>query len=277
MSLVRNTLPAKSVCVLLFVLFSALNNSRMQAAAQAVSRSPQSLSSENLYEVATVKLSNPYMVGGGFRVRGRRLESVNTSLGELILFAYELQRSQLLGTPSWAETEKFDATMLYRGEGIPGDPQCKAMIRQLLGERFGLRFHREEKELPIFALVLGQNGPKLRRSDGGPDSLPALHFSARGNFQASNARVSDLAQELQRTVLNRPVIDRTGLEGRWDFSLAWTPNETQFGGHSDGPPISTGNPDLFTAIQEQLGLKLQAMKAPAGTLVVDAASRPSGN
>jgi uncharacterized protein (TIGR03435 family) len=272
---VGGTLSAESFRVLwLVALLVFPGSSAIQAGSQVIADSQQLPAR---YEVATVKLSSPYIVGGGFRVRSQRLESVNNSLTDLILFAYELQRTQLLNAPSWADSEKFDATMLYGGEGIPGDPQCKAMVRQLLAERFGLRFHREEKELPVFALIVSQSGSKLHKSEGKPDGLPALQFSARGNFRATNAQVSDLVQELQRTVLNRPVIDRTGLNGRWDFSLVWTPNETQFGGHSDGPPVNAGNPDLFTAIQDQLGLKLQAVKAPAGTLVIDIASKPSEN
>ncbi len=238
---------------------------------------PKPKDSGGSYEVATVKPSAAWEDGSGLRVRGRTLESVNTSLSDLIQFGFELQAKQVVNGPDWMGKDKFDIEMLFDGKDFPNDTQCKSMVRQVLAERFGLKFHRETKELPVYALVVAKNGPKLTKSEGDPNGLPGLHFSAPGVLNASNATMSDLAGALQRSALNRPVTDQTGLAGRWDFGLDWTPDETQFSEHSRDQPLNPGKPDLNTAIQVQLGLKLEAVKATAGTLVIDHVEKPSGN
>jgi uncharacterized protein (TIGR03435 family) len=238
---------------------------------------PKPKDSGGSYEVATVKPSPAWDDGSGFRVRGRTLESVNTSLGDLLQFGFELQAKQIVDGPDWIGKDKFDIEMLFEGKDFPNDTQCKSMVRQVLAERFGLKFHRETKELPVYALVVAKSGPKLTKSEGDPNGLPGLHFSAPGVLNASNATMSDLAGALQRSALNRPVTDQTGLVGRWDFGLDWTPDETQFSEHTRDQPLNPGKPDLNTAIQAQLGLKLEAVKATAGTLIIDHVAKPSGN
>jgi uncharacterized protein (TIGR03435 family) len=133
----------------------------------------------------------------------------------------------------------------------------------------------------VYAIVVGKNGPKLTKSEGDPNGLPGLFFRGLGVLPARNATMADFAGVMQGAVLDRPVVDQTGLSGRFDFTLTWTPDEFQFGGLGIRVPPPADNaaapPDLFTAMQEQLGLKLEATKAPAEVFVVDRVEKPSAN
>jgi uncharacterized protein (TIGR03435 family) len=155
------------------------------------------------------------------------------------------------------------------------------MVQKLLTDRFKLTFHREKKELAVYAITVAKGGPKLTKSEGDPNGLPGLFFRGLGNLPAINATMTDFAGVMQGAVLDRPVVDQSGLTGRWDFTLTWTPDEFQFGGAAARmpPPANNGAapPDLFTAFQEQLGLKLESTKAPAEVLVIDSVSKPSEN
>lgn len=166
------------------------------------------------------------------------------------------------------------------GEGQPNDKQWKSMVQKLLADRFQLAFHRDKKELPAYALVVAKTGPKLTKSEGDPNGLPGLFFRGLGVLPARNANMADFAGLMQSAVLDRPVVDQTGLSGRFDFELKWTPDETQFGALGMRPAPSE-NPDappgLFTAIQQQLGLKLDSVKIPVEVFVIDRVEKPSEN
>ena len=233
------------------------------------------------FEVATIKPATPDRPGKGFMVRGRQFSTLNTSLADLITFAYGIHTKQITGAPSWVETEKFDLAAQPNGEGQPNDKQWKAMIQKLLADRFKLAFHRDKKELSVYAITVGKNGPKLTKSES-TSNLPGLFFRGLGNLPAVNATMADFAGVMQGAVLDRPVVDQTGIQGRWDFTLLWTPDEFQFGGLGVKPPPPPANntaapPDLFTAFQEQLGLKLEATKAMAEVFVIDKVAKPTEN
>ena len=233
------------------------------------------------FEVATIKPSKPDQQGKGFMVRGCQFSTINTSLSDLITFAYGIHAKQILSGPGWLETEKYDLAAKPNGEGQPNDKQWKTMIQKLLAERFKLAFHRDKKELGVYAIVVGKNGPKMTKSEGDPNGLPGLFFRGLGVLPAINATMADFAGVMQSAVLDRPVVDHTELTGRWDFTLTWTPDEFQFGGLGiKVPPPSkdaAAPPDLFTAFQEQLGLKLESTKAPAEVLVIDHVEKPTEN
>ena len=233
------------------------------------------------FEVATIKPATPDRQGKGFMVRGRQFSTVNTSLADLITFAYGIHAKQIIGAPAWVDTEKFDLAAQPNGEGQPNDKQWKAMVQKLLADRFKLAFHRDKKELSVYAIVVGKNGPKLTKSES-TGNLPGLFFRGLGNLPAINATMADFAGVMQSAVLDRPVVDQTGITGRWDFTLLWTPDEFQFGGIGVKPPPPPANnaaapPDLFTAFQEQLGLKLESTKAQAEVFVIDKVAKPSEN
>ena len=154
------------------------------------------------------------------------------------------------------------------------------MLRKLLTARFKLTFHREQKELPIYALTIGKNGSKLKEGVAPPDGPRPLIFvlSPQGvSLPGRNATMAELASVMQRAALDRPVMDKTGLSGRYDFDLEWTPDETQFGGQGPRETPESTKPSLFAAIQEQLGLRLEGTKGPVDVLVIDKVERPSDN
>lgn len=241
---------------------------------------PMATDADPKFEVATVKPSRPDVQGKGFRVRGRRFSTINTSVTDLITFAYGIHPRQISGGPEWMGGDKFDVTAQPDGEGQPNDKQWKTMVQKLLANRFQLAFHRDKKELSVYAITVAKGGPKLTKSEGDPNGLPALFFRGLGVLPARNATMADFASVMQAAVLDRPVVDHTGLSGRFDFTLNWTPDEFQFGGLGMKPPAASEGataPELFTAMQQQLGLKLEATKAPAEILVIDRVEKPSEN
>jgi uncharacterized protein (TIGR03435 family) len=226
------------------------------------------------FKVATIKPSKADQ-RGGHSFQGNRLRFTNITLNDLIAFAYEVHLKQAIGTPAWAGTDKFDIEVKPEGEGMPSGKQWKGMLQKLMADRFKLVFHREMKELPVYALSVGNTGPKLTK--GNPNGIPTLDFGALGTLHATDATVSDFTQAMQAVVLDRPVVDQTGLVGRFDFDLNWTPDDSQFAAIEAKVPSLADAPPLYTAIQEQIGLKLDATKAPAEVLVIDHAEKPFEN
>ncbi len=251
------------------------------------------------FEAASVKPNKTGDQGSSIRRQpGGRLSATNMPLRALITFAYQLQPFQLVGDPSWIRTENFDIVAKMEGDPPPvppgqgPDPHMVAM-RTLLAERFKLAVHRETREMDIYALVVarpdGTPGPKLQRTTtdcealmaarrGGPPPAapgPNAPFvcGMRGTFGqlvANSMPMSLFANNLSQR-MQRVVVDRTGLPGNWDFELTFAP-EPPAGPLPPGvelPPADPNAPSLVTAIQEQLGLRLQSTKGPVEVLVVD--------
>ena len=232
------------------------------------------------FEVATIKPSKPETAGSAITVRGRTFATLNQTVSSMMTFAFGIHPDQIIGGPAWVKEDRFDISAEPEGTGMPNDKQWKAALAKLLADRFSLAFHRDKKELSVYALTTLKSGHKLTVNDTNPNGLPALFFRGLGVFPVRNATMSDFAGVMQAVVLDRPVIDQTGLSGRYDFTLTWTPDDTQFGGRGgQAPPAdpATAPPGLFTAIQEQLGLKLEATKAPAEVLVIDRLEKPTPN
>jgi uncharacterized protein (TIGR03435 family) len=230
------------------------------------------------FEVAAIKPSQPGAPGFGIQVRGRQLSTLNTTVSGIVTFAYGLHPKQIVGGPPWLEQDKYDVLAEPDGEGQPNDRQWRTMLQKLLADRFQLTFHRDKKELAAYVIVVERTGAKLAKSAGDPNGLPGLGFRALGNLTARNATMTDFAGLLQGFVLDRPVVDQTGLSGRFDFTLLWTPDQSQFGGRA--PAVAedpNAPPGLFTAIQEQLGLKLESTKAIVDVVVIDHLERPTAN
>jgi uncharacterized protein (TIGR03435 family) len=178
------------------------------------------------------------------------------------------------------EADDYDIQAVTPGEVRPSHDEQMAMLRNLLAERFKLTFHREQKEFSIYVLEVAKGGPKLKASAGAPDdpsSVISTVYPQKILMPARNATLGDLASVMQRAILDRPVVDKTGLTGRYDFDLEWAPDETQFGGAIPAAEAEAVSPPLFVAIQQQLGLRLEATRGPIAALVVDSAERPSAN
>ena len=242
---------------------------------------PMAADAPLVFEVATIKPSVPDRPGKLFTVKGRQVLTINTTTNDLITFAYDLHTRQIVGGPAWMDSEKYDVTGQPESQGVPSRTQLSAMMKKLLEDRFKFTFHREKRELPVYAITVAPGGPKLTKNDNNPNGLPGLFFKGLGTLPAMNATMGDFAGVLQTAVLDRPVIDKTGLQGRWDFTLRWTPDETQFVNMGVRVPPPSNDPDappgLFTAFQEQLGLKLESTKGPVEVLVVDRVEKPSEN
>jgi uncharacterized protein (TIGR03435 family) len=247
---------------------------------------------------------------------GGRIRITNLPLKSIIAAAYgtpqPLTEFQLVGGPRWIETDRFDIIAKAAGDPPPGPggppPVMFEMLRTLLDERFHLTIHRETRDLPMFALVLARNdgrlGPQLHQSAtdcaalmasmmararaGGPPPAPPAPgerppCGARmfpGNISAGGMTMVQIVNGLSRTPgVNRPVSDRTGLSGAFDFDLTFTPEQMPQGERPAGappiPPIDPNGPSLFTALQEQLGLKLEPTKGPVEVIVIDGVEPPT--
>ena len=226
------------------------------------------------YEVATIKPSRPDEVNRTFLRQGRRFNTTATSIVDLMMFAYGIHFKQIANAPRWLETDKYDVTLLPAGEGQPSDEQLKEIMRKLLSDRLRLTLHREKKKLSVFRIVTLKAGAKLVHSLN-PDG-PAEVGGGVGTITVKSATIADFAGFLQRywspLLMDRPVIDRTGLSGRYDFTLRWTPDDSRNTGG-----VTDEFPDFFTAIQQQLGLKLETVTESIDVLVIDHVERPSEN
>jgi uncharacterized protein (TIGR03435 family) len=224
------------------------------------------------FEVASIKpVPQASGVSLDFRVeRGGRLTVTNLTLKVIILQAFGVKQYQIAGGPAWLDTDRFD--IAAKAEGDPGRQQMMAMPQALLADRFQLKVHRETKEGNVFVLVAAKGGPKLKPSTAAESYIrlyrntPMDQVGVDYTIGAQKASMSLFAERLGEMQLGRPVLDRTGLPGEFDFKLNYAIN--------DDP--DTG-PSIFSAIQEQLGLKLDAAKGPIETLVIDHAEKPSAN
>jgi uncharacterized protein (TIGR03435 family) len=235
------------------------------------------------FEVATIKSTDPGAKDGRYitmQGNNRFIEKAYT-LKLLIAAAYDLNPRTIFGGPSWLESDHYDIVAVTPGELRPTHNEQMSMLRTLLNDRFQLTFHREPKVFSIYELQIAKGGPKLKptdpHSDVPPSVGPGVVYPQRIVLPGRNATIGDLASLLQRAILDRPVVDKTELSGRYDFDLEWAPDETQFGG--DVPAASAEAPaaPLFSAIQQQLGLRLVATRGPVDALIVDKAERPSAN
>jgi uncharacterized protein (TIGR03435 family) len=233
------------------------------------------------FEVATIKPTKPDEQRKLFVVRGNHFMTVNTSLTDLITMAYGVQQKQIAGQPEWLDKDKWDIEAQPDVPGAPNRQQINTMVKKLLADRFQLKFHEDKKELGAYVLTVAKSGNKMTAGSTDPNQLPGLFFTGLGRLTVQNATMEDFSGLMQSAVLDKPVVDQTGLAGKWNFLLKWTPDESQFGGMGIKVPPPTDNPDapppLFTAIQEQIGLKLDAGKAQVKVLVIDKAEKPTAN
>lgn len=252
------------------------------------------------FEVASIK---PNSVGGrNVRVGvspGGRFNAENVWVRFLIRVAYNVKEFQIAGAPDWTASERFDVSA--KAENNVNPEQMRPMLQAMLADRFGLKLHRETKELPVYLLTAAKGGIKMRESKEGscitrgPDTPRPSAGEKLPNF-CGNIRMSrngidgaDLDMERLATTLSdvagRTVIDKTGLTGKFDVHLEWAADDAMPGLVAPGLPPDTGappagtdsGPSIFTALQEQLGLKLESSKAPVEVLVIDHVERPSEN
>lgn len=225
--------------------------------------------------------------GGGLQISGMNLK-------QLIAIAYDVREFQITGGPSWVATERFDINAKGTEGGEQRDFQklndaerrqlrddMNERVRNLLIERFGLQTHKEQKDGSVYALVQLPSGHKMKTVDVSGAGVRQQMRMGRGSLEAEGGNIEMLTQSLGRA-LGKPVPNKTGLTGGFSYKLEWTPDGNEAGppgvpGGGPAPAANLGGPSLFTAVQEQLGLKLESTKAPIDSLVIDKAEKPSAN
>jgi uncharacterized protein (TIGR03435 family) len=229
------------------------------------------------FEVASVKPVIPGTRGGRLNTEPGRLTITNISLRNCIEAAYELQPYQLSGEPNWVATERYD--IVGKAETPVGDHELMLMLQSLLAERFKLTLHHATKESSGYALVLGKNGPKLHEVELAGKGWVRNNAGGMTGQEVSMPR---LAESLSRR-LGLPVLDLTGIKGVYELKLEWTPDPSQSKNPAEGKdnPVESSadpnGPSIFTALQEQMGLRLEPRKVPMEIVVVDHIERPSEN
>jgi len=246
-------------------------------------QSPAGVPASLRFEVASLKPSLPGGRGGGIRPSpgGERYVATNISLRVLIQVAYRVKDDQVVGGPGWMSSDLFD--MNAKAEKPSSAEELHVMLQNLLADRFQLRFHRETKELPVYLLAVDKNGSKLTaheaQSAGDPWIDQSVDRILHVKMSAKFAPMEYFAWRLGQLV-DRPVVDQTGLKGGYDFELSFTrdlPPGFNENTRLNGEPLDTSGPTLFEALRQQLGLKLEAQKAPVGIMVIDHAEKPSEN
>jgi uncharacterized protein (TIGR03435 family) len=229
-------------------------------------------------EVATVKLNPAETRGRGIGWRGATLNVTNYTVLNAITFAYDVHERQVSGGSAWMSTDRFEIVIKPDTPGQPNGRQIRRLIQKVLAERFQLAFHNEKRELSVYA-IRQPEGTQHKMTAAGPGSnLPTLRYPTAGLLPARNASMTELAQSLQTAVMDRPVINETTIEGRFDFTLDWMPDESQFASFGTLQQLpDNGKPNIYEAFREQLGLRLEATRAPADIIVIDKVEKPSEN
>ena len=191
---------------------------------------PMPADAKPVFEVLTIKPSPPDEQGKLFGVRGGSFLTVNTTLMDLIKFAYGVQDKQVAGLPDWASNQKYDLNGKPDVPGTPNPEQLRHMVQQALADRYQVKFHEDKKEMSAYVLSVAKGGEKMEKAAPDSGALPALFFRGLGVLTVRNATMEDFCHLLQSAVLDRPVVDQTELQGRYNFLLKWTPDESQFGG-----------------------------------------------
>jgi uncharacterized protein (TIGR03435 family) len=183
------------------------------------------------FVVATIKPSNPNALGQGYGFRGEDVVTSNTSLSWLITMGYNMHANQVIGAPGWFDSERFDLLGRPDTPGQPSRDQLKIMFKKLLAERFQLKFHMEKRELSAYTITVLKTGAKFEASTADPNAGLGVGFGlAPGGgmtFNVRNAPFASIANALQGNLLDRPVVDLTGLTGKYDFSVKFTPDPSQ--------------------------------------------------
>jgi uncharacterized protein (TIGR03435 family) len=235
-----------------------------------------SLAKTPTFDVISVKPNNS---GGAtmFRMTPDGFTMVNMPLDLLLTRGFQVDPNQIIGEPGWAKSDRWDVDAKVAGEDVAAlakmtfDPR-QAMFQQVLTDRFGMKFHRETRELPVYALVVAKGGPKIKGSKPDPDAPdegkrnpPRMTSGSRdGDISGQNVTTELLASVLSRYV-DRTVVDKTGLTGTYDFAI------------SSAGGTDTLGPSIFTTVQEQLGLKLEPTKGPVDVIVIDHIEKPIPN
>jgi bla regulator protein blaR1 len=234
------------------------------------------------FEVVSVKPLGPKDHLGQLGCTGERFESA-LPLRELLRWVFDVKSDQFLGIPDWDPRVMYDTSGLYRIDAVASRPvteaECKAMVQQLLKDRYKMVAHREARETPVYALVVAKNGPKMARADENPSIRVIVNGNPMGiaagtsrDFKGPSGWSMDRLADFLRIGVDRLVINRTGLEGLYKINLSFS---SQGFSAANLPPEA--GPEVMTALSEQLGLRLESVRAPIEMVVIDHIEKPDAN
>lgn len=237
--------------------------------AQVESIRPMAKEAHPSFEVATIKRSDPENHSQGSHVHGQHLFFENQRIIDLLSLAYGVHPKQIMNAPAWFATERWDIQGVADVDGQPDLAQIGEMLRNLLEDRLALRYHQEKREIDLYAITIAKGGPKLTPTTS--QSLLPDQSGSTSNGQTTVRYTSNSMTDIERSLrffLERPVVNQTGLEGRYDFKLTWTTDSSTASG--DNLP-----PSFFTAVQEQIGLKVKPTKGMVDVMMIDNATQPT--
>ena len=249
------------------------------------------------WDASTFKPASHDAMGSMLMFTPDGIKITNVPLAMVVREAFAVQDDRIFGLPGWAKTSMFDIEAKVAPEDAPKlkgmkFDQRRTMMISLLVERCGLKYHHETRDLPVYNLVIAKGGSKLTASKadapaadgGGKRGNHMLMMHGRGHLESTATDLDSLSRVLSQQ-LGRTVVNRTGLTGNFDYKLDWTPDDALPAMAKNGDAMTSGSapatdnagPSIFTAIEEQLGLKLEAAKGPADVVVIDALEQPSAN
>jgi uncharacterized protein (TIGR03435 family) len=220
------------------------------------------------FDVAAIKPSDPAKPGSRMNIdSGGTLIVVNQPVSNLITYAYDVRHIQIVGSPGWVDTDRYDITAKAAPDDAAGsrDASGRERLRTLLADRFGLAVHRETKTQNVYRMLVAKRGATMRAVET-PGVQRGIYIEGRGHLQGFAATTAMIARELAG-ITERIVIDDTNLTGMFDWTLQWAAE----------PDDATAGPTIFAALEEQLGLKLEPAQAPVDVIVVDHINRPTAN
>jgi uncharacterized protein (TIGR03435 family) len=247
------------------------------------SQAPAKIPPDLQFEVASLKPSTGEGRGGGIRpaAGGQRYEATNCPIKLMIQVAYRVKADQIVGGPAWLDSDRFD--LEAKAEKPSSADELHVMLINMLQDRVQLQFHREKKEVPMYALTVDKGGPKLTPHEaanaGDPWIDQVQEKFLRIKMKATFAPMDYFAFRLSQ-LMDRPVVDLTNLHGGFDFNLEYTrelPPGFPDNGKINGEDPDTSGPTVFDAVKKQLGLELKAQKGPVEVIVIDRAEKPTAN
>jgi uncharacterized protein (TIGR03435 family) len=267
----KHLLLATLACIPAITISSA-QTVAVPAAASAEATAPA-------YDVMTIKPNNSGSGGTSYGGHGDSFMAQNLSLKMLLQYAYDLNEDSIVGIPSQLDSKRFDIKAKISDPSLDAlknlsEKQGRLMVLPLLTERFQLKTHMETRLGPVYELVVAKGGPKFKPSaDQTSRANGSMGTSSNGKSSKITANCMPIAvlAKVLTDQIHRLVIDKTGLTGNYDLTLQWMPDDSPASTDDNAPP------SIYTAVQEQLGLKLQPAKAPVEVLVVDHAAMPTEN
>ena len=232
------------------------------------------------FEVASIRQHAGPITVSGVDISGSRVTASALTVSDLISYAFSLKGYQLTGLTDWMQSDRYDIIARAGSPGSPTNEQVRRMMQTLLAERFRLKVHGETREVPVYALVVGKNGSRLKENPAGSG---VVRFNRKGRdveLVFNGTPIDRLVSQLPRMPgIDRPVVDKTGLTGKYDFNLTLTDFQLSLNNVEQRgiPAADSDGASVFTALQDQLGLRLESQKAPVEFVAIDTVDRPSEN